>query len=115
VKGFQVAPAEIEDLLLKNPDVADAAVIGIPTEGNELVRAYIVPARQGVTAESIESYIRTQLARHKWLTGGVKFVESIPKSPSGKILRRHLRDSIKGEVIVKRQQPMLEERVMARL
>ncbi len=77
------------------------------SEGTELVRAYVVPAGKSVTTESIEEFIRTQLAKYKWLTGGVVFVESIPKSPSGKILRRYFRDLVKEQ--------SSQRRVMARL
>ncbi|KIJ49561.1 hypothetical protein M422DRAFT_225396 [Sphaerobolus stellatus SS14] len=98
VRGFQVAPAELEDLLLKSEDVADAAVIGITVDEREYPRAYIVPSRTGVKAETIQKFVADRLAPYKRLTGGVIFVESIPKSPSGKILRRELREQAKKEL-----------------
>ncbi|OAK95611.1 acetyl-CoA synthetase-like protein [Phaeosphaeriaceae sp. SRC1lsM3a] len=96
VKGLQVAPAELEAILLENTDVQDAAVIGVPHNGDEAPRAYIVPqtpekATQEV-AESIKKWLAERVSKHKRLEGGVHFVEAIPKNPSGKILRKQLRD-----------------------
>ncbi|KZS94809.1 acetyl-CoA synthetase-like protein [Sistotremastrum niveocremeum HHB9708] len=92
VKGFQVAPAELEATLLLNPGVADAAVIGVPRYGGEHPRAYVVRSSPEVTAASIEAWVAKHLASYKRLTGGVEFLDSIPKSASGKILRKFLRD-----------------------
>ncbi|KZS94768.1 acetyl-CoA synthetase-like protein [Sistotremastrum niveocremeum HHB9708] len=93
VKGFQVAPAEIEATLLTNPDVADAAVIGVPRrDGGEEPRAYIVRSKPGVTASAIHAWVAQRLIAYKHLTGGIHFIDAIPKSASGKILRRVLRD-----------------------
>ncbi|GAA5915766.1 hypothetical protein JCM6882_003851 [Rhodosporidiobolus microsporus] len=96
-KGFQVAPAEVEGVLLTSPLVADAAVIGIWSDehATELPRAYIVPnaehARSSSLAADVAKFIEEQLAPHKRLRGGVVVVEAIPKSPSGKILKKDLR------------------------
>ncbi|DAA73934.1 TPA_exp: Uncharacterized protein A8136_3920 [Trichophyton benhamiae CBS 112371] len=102
-KGFQVAPAELEGYLASHPDVDDAAVIGIESEqhGSEVPRAYIV-LKPGVqkgdkTAENIASWLAGKVAPYKRLRGGVIFIDSIPKSQSGKILRRVLKDMIKKE------------------
>lgn len=96
VKGLQVAPAELEALLLDHPDVQDAAVIGITANGDELPRAYIVPPSQESatpeTAEKIKNWLAERVSRHKRLEGGVNFIDAIPKNPSGKIMRRQLRD-----------------------
>lgn len=96
VRGFQVAPAEIEGLLLDHPKIIDAAVVGIhsPNRGSELPRAYIVPKPedQGLSEGDVRSYIAQRLAKYKRLDGGVKFVDVIPKAPSGKILKRILRE-----------------------
>ncbi|KAF2126881.1 4-coumarate-CoA ligase-like protein [Dothidotthia symphoricarpi CBS 119687] len=96
VKGLQVAPAELEALLLDHPEVQDAAVIGVAANGDETPRAYIVPQHPDTAtpelAENIKNWVAERVSRHKRLEGGVHFVESIPKNPSGKILRRHLRD-----------------------
>ena len=102
-KGFQVAPAELEAVLISHPDVADVAVIGIADEqAGEVPKAFVVPkaaledfskdSRQQAEKELIELTIR-QLASYKKIQA-VEWVESIPKSPSGKILRRLLRDPL---------------------
>ncbi|KAG9312085.1 AMP binding protein [Chiua virens] len=105
-KGFQVPPAELEALLLQHPDIADAAVIGIESkeEATELPRAYIVPTRPIAPSEvvafalKIQTWAASRAAPHKKLRGGLIMVNQIPKSASGKILRRELRERSKGEV-----------------
>jgi acyl-CoA synthetase (AMP-forming)/AMP-acid ligase II len=90
-KGFQVAPAELEALLVTHPAVADVAVIGMPdTEAGEVPKAFVVPAGD-VTAQDIIAFTAERLAHYKQVRQ-VTFVDEIPKSPSGKILRRILRD-----------------------
>ncbi|KIX09436.1 uncharacterized protein Z518_00516 [Rhinocladiella mackenziei CBS 650.93] len=99
-KGLQVAPAELEALLLSHNLILDAAVIGIPDpngSGNELPRAYVVADRSKISEEQIKDFVKQNLAQHKQLRGGVVFLEAIPKSPSGKILRRELRELAKRE------------------
>jgi acyl-coenzyme A synthetase/AMP-(fatty) acid ligase len=102
-KGFQVAPAELEGLLVDHPLVNDAAVIGVYDESQhtELPRAYIV-LKKGVeksdaTAKQIADWLHQRVAHHKRLRGGVKFVDEIPKSASGKILRRIFKEEVKKE------------------
>ncbi|GFN20313.1 acyl--CoA ligase [Aspergillus tubingensis] len=101
VKGLQVAPAELEAHLLTHPAVADCAVIAIPDEAaGEIPKAIVVksPSFRGSDEEAIQSikkHVEEHKARHKWLKGGVRFIDAIPKSPSGKILRRMLRDQEK--------------------
>ena len=96
VKGIAVAPAELEDLLLGHPKVEDVAVLGIRDDySGERPKAYVVLAggkkgSEGVGRELIQ-YVRERKVRHKWITE-VEFVDVIPKSASGKILRRVLRD-----------------------
>ncbi|KAG6381916.1 AMP binding protein [Boletus reticuloceps] len=105
-KGFQVAPAELEALLLQHPDVTDAAVVGVDSkeEATELPRAYIVPTgpitprESAVLALEVQAWVADRVAAHKKLRGGVITVDGIPKSASGKILRRELRERAKGEV-----------------
>ncbi|KAJ5651604.1 uncharacterized protein N7484_005327 [Penicillium longicatenatum] len=94
VRGAQVAPAELEALLLENEHVRDAAVIGVKTATeDEDPRAYIVPEdKKKVAPKDIESWINSRVSKQKRITGGVLFVDSIPKNPSGKILRRFLRE-----------------------
>ncbi|KAJ6119141.1 hypothetical protein N7523_003421 [Penicillium sp. IBT 18751x] len=102
VKGLQVAPAELEAHLLAHPDVADCAVIGVPDEtAGEVPKAVIVKSLSASIDDEaairvIIQFVEANKARHKWLKGGVRFVDAIPKSPSGKILRRFLRDEEKG-------------------
>jgi len=92
VKGLQVAPSELEDLLRTHPDVADVAVIGIPDErAGELPRAYIVRKGDKLSDKDIKSFIAEKVSDHKRLNGGVEFLSEIPKAASGKILRRELK------------------------
>ncbi|KAJ5089220.1 Acyl-CoA ligase inpC [Penicillium argentinense] len=101
VKGLQVAPAELEAHLLAHPDVADVAVIAIPDEAaGEVPKAIVVKSPSAssddaVVTQSIKRHVEDHKARHKWLKGGVRFVDAVPKSPSGKILRRLIRDQEK--------------------
>ncbi|CAD6501762.1 BgTH12-02011 [Blumeria graminis f. sp. triticale] len=102
VNGLQVAPAELEAHLLSHPSVADCAVIGIPNGVvGEVPKAFIVksPSSQSVEDETLKSdickFVQGHKSKHKWLTGGVAFVEVIPKNPTGKILRRLLKDNEK--------------------
>jgi 4-coumarate--CoA ligase len=99
VKGNQVAPAELEALLLEHPAVADVAVIGMPTEdGDEKPRAFVVRQRdaesQQVTHGDLIQFVQEKVVYYKRL-GGVVWIDEIPKNPSGKILRRMLRDGQK--------------------
>ena len=96
-KGFQVPPAELEGLLISHPMVNDVAVVGIynKDQATEVPRAYIVPA-PGIEgspkrAQDIMQWLQAKVASHKRLRGGVRFVDEIPKSASGKILRRLLK------------------------
>lgn len=95
-KGQQVAPAELEALLLTHPEVLDVGVTGIPDEMmGELPIAFIVRKENSNTSEQqFQKFVAENVAPYKQLTGGVRFVSSIPKSPTGKILRRVLKDSL---------------------
>lgn len=96
-KGFQVPPAELEALLLTHPAVADAAVIGLPDEeAGEIPAGYVV-LKPGAEAspEEIQSFVAEHVATYKQLRR-LTIVEEIPKSASGKILRRVLRDRAVG-------------------
>ncbi len=91
-KGFQVAPAELEAILITHPQVADCAVIGIPDdEAGELPKAFVVPAGDDLDTDALTTFVAEQVAPHKRIRA-IELVEEIPKSPSGKILRRLLRD-----------------------
>jgi 4-coumarate--CoA ligase len=92
-KGFQVAPAELEALLLTHPEVADAAVVGRPdAEAGEVPVAFVV-RKDGATAteDDIRAFVAERVASYKQLRT-VTFIDAVPKSASGKILRRVLRD-----------------------
>jgi acyl-CoA synthetase (AMP-forming)/AMP-acid ligase II len=101
--GFQVAPAELEALLLGHPAVADVAVIGVydASRITELPRAYIVAAPGYDGDKKLESemheWFNKRVAPHKKLRGGIRFVEAVPKSNAGKILRRVLVEQAKAE------------------
>ncbi|RII05543.1 AMP-dependent synthetase/ligase [Alternaria sp. MG1] len=101
--GFQVAPAELEALLLGHPAVADVAVIGVydASRITELPRAYIVAAPGYNGDKKLESemheWFNKRVAPHKKLRGGIRFVEAVPKSNAGKILRRVLVEQAKEE------------------
>jgi len=92
-KGFQVPPAELEALLITHPDVADVAVIPVPDEeAGEIPKAYVVlkPGHE-TTAEDLQAFTAGHVAHYKQIRE-VEFIDVIPKSASGKILRRLLRD-----------------------
>lgn len=92
VKGNQVAPAELEAILLDHKGITDAAVVGVTVNGDELPRAYVVPNPEiNVTEKEIAKWMETRVTRYKWLKGGVKFVQAIPKNPVS--LRSKLRVS----------------------
>lgn len=101
VKGIGVAPAELEDLLLGHDWVEDVAVMGIQNDySGELPKAYVVlkPGHDGNKARGRElmQYVKDRKIRHKWVKE-VEFVNEIPKSASGKILRRVLRNKAAGK------------------
>ena len=124
VKGFQVAPAELEGCLLGHPDVENACVVGVPDDyssslsltlspsfpnpcritGGEMPMAFIVP-RSGLAnqvahtpsvlediKESVMKHVADNKVAYKHLAGGVEVVDVIPMSPSGKLLRRVVRE-----------------------
>ncbi|XP_058465841.1 luciferin 4-monooxygenase-like [Malaya genurostris] len=97
-KGFQVPPAELEAILIKNPKIKDAAVIGVSDERvGELATAFVVKEDDvSVSAEEIVQYMASQVSPQKQLHGGVRFIDEVPRTMSGKILRRELRDLIKN-------------------
>lgn len=114
VRAYQVAPAELEAVLCSSEAVADAGVIGIydSSQATEWPRAYVVPRdpelvkngdRAGLErlAGELKALVEKRTARYKWLVGGIVFADAIPKSPSGKILRRVIKDGgVKGGIEV---------------
>ena len=92
----------MEAVLLGHPSIVDCAVIGLkapPNSDAERPRAYVV-RREGtsITADDIHNLMRERLAKYKQLTGGIKFLDQVPKSPSGKILKRVLREQAEQEL-----------------
>ncbi|KAF1807348.1 hypothetical protein V8B55DRAFT_1349107 [Mucor lusitanicus] len=102
-KGYQVAPAELEALLMSHDAVADCCIIGVydSAQATELPRAYVVlqPSvpKTPASAAMISKFVEDNVISYKKLRGGVRFLDVIPKSPSGKILRRVLRDAVLEE------------------
>ena len=117
VRGFQVAPAEMEAHLVEHPFVSDVCVVGIPHEFHgELPFAFIVPEKKTATLiakyPEEEAKLKAILAKHvtdhkvpyKALSGGIEFVDSVPRAESGKLLRRVARDSAKKLLAEKAEQ-----------
>lgn len=112
VKGFQCAPAELEGLLLSHPAIMDAAVVGRKDErSGEVPVAFVVKKRDAlkasnhpeaaakvpdVTAEQVKDHVKQHVAHYKELAD-VVFIPQIPKSASGKILRRVLRAQLNAQ------------------
>ncbi|MFF3503706.1 4-coumarate--CoA ligase family protein [Streptomyces sp. NPDC003247] len=93
-KGFQVAPAELEALLLTHPGIADAAVIGAyDPDGNEVPHAHVVrqPTAGDLTEGEVALYVAERVAPYKRVRR-VTFIDAVPRAASGKILRRQLRE-----------------------
>ncbi|XP_014212779.1 4-coumarate--CoA ligase 1-like [Copidosoma floridanum] len=95
VKGFQVAPAELEAILREHPNIAEAGVVGIPDERcGEVPRAFVVLKNKGQTsAEEIQNFVKGKVSKFKELQGGVQFIDCLPKNASGKILRIKLKQN----------------------
>lgn len=112
VNALQVAPAELEAILLQNDHVADAAVVGITLRGEEWPRAYIAvkeTSRGRTTPGELQNWIKDRVAKHKQLVGGVRFVHEVPRLASGKIQRKVLREW------AKRDAKEIEDSLQARL
>ena len=91
-KGYQIAPAELEALLLSHPKIQDAAVIGVlDDDKQEIPKAFVVAAPGAeLTADDAMAFVAAEVAPHKKVRR-VEFIDAIPKSASGKILRKDLR------------------------
>jgi acyl-coenzyme A synthetase/AMP-(fatty) acid ligase len=73
----------------------------LPSNGGEYPRAFVVRKQGRITAQEVEDLIRSRFARHKWLTAGVYFIDAIPRTASGKVMRRML--------------PKVEDKLVAKL
>lgn len=93
VQANQVAPAELEEILLSHPNILDAAVIGVKHDKyGEVPKAFIVRKDEKLTSAEVQEYIVQRCVKYKWLIGGVQFIDIVPKSNTGKILRRKLKE-----------------------
>lgn len=92
IRGFQVASAELEGMILSHDAISDCAVVSVHSGGEELPRAYVVLREKDMdqhdVIQSIVRHVAKRVARHKRLTGGVSVIESVPRSPSCKIQRK---------------------------
>ncbi|GME33353.1 AMP-binding enzyme [Neofusicoccum parvum] len=104
VRGFQVAPPELEGVLLTHPLVADVAVVGVKAtpDGSELPRAYVVrrPGAEGdaLMVQDVKKYVAERLSSYKRLEGGVVFVDELPKNPTMKVMKNVLRERAAKEM-----------------
>ena len=105
VRGWQVSPTEIEACLMQHPLICDAAVIGVgyPDTQEELPRAYVVVDAKSrgasLSDKEIHEHVGNHLAKYKSLTGGIRRIDSIPKSAAGKILKKILREASAKEAV----------------
>ena len=95
VNALQVAPAELENVLKQHPKVSDAAVIGVPTLKKGQVPFAFIVKKQGIEESDlletdIHKFLCDKVADYKYLEGGIKFIDMVPYSPAGKILRKDL-------------------------
>ncbi|EEQ90742.1 hypothetical protein RJZ56_001665 [Blastomyces dermatitidis] len=100
-KGLQVAPAEIENLLITHPEIREAAVCGVPSPedpGSDIPRAYIVADPARVSEQAVKDFVKDRLSPYKQLRGGVVFVKELPKNAIGKLLRRELKERATAEL-----------------
>lgn len=106
-KGFQVAPAELEGVLVSHPAIAAAAVVGVydKHQATELPLAFIElkpnHPRSTDTVNQIDAFVRAKVSHHKYLRGGIRFLDKVPVSASGKILRKEIRKLLQDEVQAK--------------
>ena len=109
VRGWQVAPSELDAILLTHPQIAAAAVIGapVPDGTGEVPRAYVVrkpstaasdadDAQPPVQEDEVKAFLAKRLAKYKALDGGVQFIDEIPKNASGKLMKFKLREMMKA-------------------
>lgn len=93
VCGKQVTPSEIEDLIMTNESVNDCAVIGIPDDKyGEVVHAFVVRSNSSLTKDKVINFVNGKVSEYCKITGGVSFVDKIPRNKNGKILRKELKE-----------------------
>lgn len=109
VNALQVAPAELEAVLLEFDPVADAAAVGITLDGQEWPRAYVHlkdEFKGSITEADVHAHMKKKVAKHKQLVGGVVFVNEVPKLQSGKIMRKIVKEWAKKDAeAMKGQKP----------
>ncbi|KAI7891735.1 uncharacterized protein EV154DRAFT_507055 [Mucor mucedo] len=104
-KGYQVAPAELEALLMSHTSIADCCVVGVydSSQATEIPRAYVVLQpnikNNKITTDMISKFVEDNVTNYKKLRGGVRVIDKVPKSASGKILRREVKEWIRQEQI----------------
>jgi 4-coumarate--CoA ligase len=94
VRGWQVSPSEVESIIMQHPEIVDAAVIGVPLSDHtgDIPRAYVVlQLGSKITSKSLRAFLAHDLAGYK-IPQEYVFTDRIPKNPTGKILRRTLRE-----------------------
>ena len=89
-----MSPTELEAALLGHPEILDAAIIGVKVDGSELPFAFVVRAVDTLLGSDIQTFLDARLARYKRLDGGIQFVDAIPKTATGKVLRDALRKKL---------------------
>ena len=88
---LKVSPSEIEEVLQSHSSVIESSVIGIPDDRHgEVPRAYVI-AKNKVEEDELKKHVASKLAKHKHLLGGIAFVDALPKTETGKVLKRELR------------------------
>ena len=91
-----MSPSELEETLLECKGIRDAGVVGVPhSRFGEAPVAFIVRDNDSLTENDVHSFMNQRLSKHKQLVGGIKFVDELPKSQTGKLLRRILMEMAK--------------------
>jgi long-chain acyl-CoA synthetase len=104
--GYNVSPREVEEVLMAHPKIADAAIVGVAADRDrdtsETITAYVVAREENLTEEEVRDYCSAELAPYK-RPRVVKFVEALPKSATGKVLRTHLRGEVEDRRLVEKE------------
>jgi len=108
VAGFKVYPTEVENVIYQHPGVAEVAVYGVPSqETSEIVKANIIlKPGHSITEKQIIAFCSERMAAYK-IPKAIKFVDAIPKNPTGKVLKRLLREEAAGDVVLKQSRPLV--------